>query len=132
MVVPRVPIVMIYFLSIAFADLSLLDHHPTSFVPAYPVLDLLWLSVVLTVFLLVVAGFFAGHRSPSFAGPVAGLGLRAGIVAVVSCSEVLAATGDVLLDLHVGITKANDLGLLPILDADSRLLGSTGSTPRDI
>jgi hypothetical protein len=84
-------------------------------------------SVVLTVFLLVVARFFSGHESPSFARPVTSLSLWSGVVAVVTSTEVLAPSGNVLLDLHVGITEADDLGLLPVFDADSRLLGSTGS-----
>jgi hypothetical protein len=42
-----------------------------------------------------------------------------------SSPEVLAATRFVLTDLHVGIAKADDLGLVAVLDADSRLLGST-------
>lgn len=83
--------------------------------------------MVLTVFLLVVAGFFSGHKSPSFARPVTSFGLWSGVVAVVTSTEVLAASGNVLLDLHVGITEADDLGLFPVFDADSRLLGSTGS-----
>jgi len=126
-VVLWIPILVVYFLTVSLADKPLLDHQPTSLVPVGTVMTLFRSSVVLTVFLLVVSGFFAGHGSPSFAGPVASLSLWSGVVAVVPCSEVLAPSGDVLLDLHVGITEADDLGLLPVLDADSRLLGSTGS-----
>jgi hypothetical protein len=118
-VVPWVAVLMVYFLAIPLADSAFLDHQRSSPVAAGAVLDLLRATVVLTVFLLVVSGFFAGHRSPSLAGPVPCLGLWSGGIAVVTSTEVLAPTGDVLLDLHVRITEADDLGLVPVLDADS-------------
>lgn len=119
MVVHRISILMVYFLAIAFLHPSSLDHEPTGLVSVRSVSNLLGLSVVLTVFLLVVSGFFAGHDSPSLAGPVSGLGLWTGVLAVMTGSEALPAGGDVLLDRHVGISKADDLGLVSILDADS-------------
>jgi hypothetical protein len=117
MVIPWIAVVMVYLHPISLSDPALLDHQAASLVPHGTVAPLFGLSVVLTIFLLVVTGFFAGHGSPSFAGPVAGLGLRSGIVAVVASTEVLAATGDVLLDRHVGIPETDDLGLLSVLDA---------------
>ena len=74
------------------------------------------------------------HKSsqflPSPARPVTGLGLGTGVVAVVSCPEVLAPARDVLLDLHVGVTEPDDLLPVPVLDAHSGLLVSFGCTPR--
>ena len=79
--------------------------------------------MVLTVFFLVVSC----HGSPSLTRPIASFGLWSGVIAVVTSTKVFTSFWNVLLDLHVGITEADDLGLLPVFDADSRLLGSTGS-----
>jgi hypothetical protein len=122
-IVLGVPVLVVYFLTVSFTDLSFFDHESSCFVPVRSVVDLLRLCMVLAVFFLVVSC----HGSPSLTRPVTSLGLWSGVVAVVTSTEVLAASGDVLLDLHVGITEADDLGLLPVFDADSRLFRSTGS-----
>jgi len=66
-VVSRVAVTVVDLLTVSLPGCPLLDHQASSLVPRGAVLPLLGLAVVLSVFLLVVAGFFAGHGSPSFA-----------------------------------------------------------------
>ena len=49
---------------------------------------------------------------------------------MMSSPETGPTSRDVLLDFHVGVAKADDLRLIAVLDAYSRLLCTTGGTPR--
>ena len=68
--------------------------------------------------------------SPSLARPVSGLGLRAGIGAVMTSAKRLPASRVALLDGHIGVAEADDLYLGACLNIDGRLLRAAGGAER--
>ena len=67
---------------------------------------------------------------PGFARPVASLGLRAGVGAVMTGTETLAASRIRLLDRHVRVTETDNLRLRTGLHVNGGLLRATWRTER--
>ena len=69
-------------------------------------------------------------ESPSPARPVPSTCLGTRVVTVVSSPETLTTGWDVLLDLHVGVSKPDNHNRVTVLYTHRRLLRSTWGTPR--
>jgi hypothetical protein len=80
----------------------------------------------LSYFKPIKASYIRHYPSPSLAGPVAGRKLAAKVVTVMAGAEGLAPSGDMLLDAHLGISKAHQPDLPVFLGKDSRFLRGSG------
>lgn len=63
---------------------------------------------------------------PGLAGPVTGRKLGSKVVTVMTGTEGLPPSWDVLLDAHLGVSKSNQPDLPVLLGKDSRFLRTSG------